>query len=115
MSRTLIKESGTSAIACADSWGPFSAKYKLKYIAVKLDAAATTSEALTVTINSATGAAYDTIIVSDDLSIGSKTSFLYRWDSGFDICKGDVLDLAYTNTDTNTVLWVAYIDPQPAD
>ena len=115
MSRTLIKESGTSAVACADSWGAYSAKYKLKYITVKLDAAATTSEPLTVTINSATGAAYDTVIVSDDLSVGSGTSFLYRWDGGFDIFAGDVLDLAYANTDTNTVSWVAYIDPDPRD
>ena len=117
MSRTLEKVSGTSAIACADSIGPYESKYKLKHITVKWNTAPTTSQSLTLTLNSATGAAYDCVIYSVDPSVGSLTSLWINFEdqNGLDIAAGDAIDLAYLNTDTNTVSWVACLDGGPTD
>lgn len=71
-------------------------------VTLNLDAAPTTSENFTITLNSVAGAAYDTLLYSLDLSTGSTTDVLWMPDQPFWIQPGDAIDVAYANTDANT-------------
>jgi len=70
-------------------------------VEVHFSAAPTTSEDLTLTLDSVSGAAYDTVLRSVDPSASSATDVL--WEGPFYLANGDALDVAYTNTDTRTV------------
>ena len=90
----------TGAVAISGTTGALTRPARLSAILVLLDAAPTTSESLTVTLDSADGAAYDTVIYSKDL-VGITS--LAVTDINLPLAAGDELDVAYTNTDTNTV------------
>lgn len=74
----------------------------IQSVALHLDAAPTTSEDLTITLNSALGAAYDTLLYSLDLSVSSVTDLFWQPATDLVLQPGDSLDIAYTNTDTGT-------------
>lgn len=97
----LIKVTATGAAAIAAS-ATAKRVCRLGSIAVKFSAAPTTSEDLTVTLNSMTGAAYDTVLLTVDPSTDSTTSIVYIPDAPLLLEPGDAVDVAYTNTDTVT-------------
>lgn len=105
-------DTGTAAVSFsvpADSFG-----MSVKMVYIKFDVLPTTSENLTVNLNSAAGAAYDTLLLDVDLSTydaAADGSLSLIWDGpGADnldnkdiiLYPGDSLDFAYTNTDGNT-------------
>ena len=98
----IIMEEATGSAAIAMSVAPgFSAE--LIDIRIKLSAVPTTSEDLTVTINSESGAAYDTEIYRKDLSTLSVGSIIIQaGEDEFVIEDGGSWDIACTNTDTKT-------------
>jgi len=90
---------GAAAIAMAATPGY---RFKLKAIYLHLSAAPTTSESLTVTLDSGLAAAYDTVIYKRDLTVGSLTDLYVEFGDNFIFNSDDHLDVAWTNTDTKT-------------
>ncbi len=86
--------------AIAETTGAVTRPLKFSDLTLKLDAAPTTSENFTVTLDSANGPEYDTLLFSLDLSTSSVTDLVLD-ESDFDVTlmSGDALDIAYTNTD----------------
>jgi hypothetical protein len=107
---TFDKTVATGSAAIAASTGAFSQPFELDHISLHLDAAPTTSENLTVTLNAFDGAAYDTLLYTLDLSTDSTTDLvLLAGDTDGSTAllprlyaKGDSIDVAYTNTDAGT-------------
>ena len=98
-----LKTSATGSGAIATSvLVPAGKVYRVTAVTLHLDAAPTTSEAFTITINAQAGAAYDTLAYSIDLSAGSVTDVLWQPDEFLYLIAGDALDVAYTNTDADT-------------
>ena len=95
-----VKASGTSALALTSPAGN-GQNCIVREIRVTWDAAATTSEDLTITLDSASGAAYDCVLYSVDPSVTSATAIVYA--EPIHCLAGDGVDVAYTNTDGNTV------------
>lgn len=71
-------------------------------VTVKMSAAPTTSENLTITLNSVATGTYDTVLYSVDLAAGSTTSATWMPDQPLWLQPGDSIDVAYTNTDVGT-------------
>lgn len=110
MSRALkpkIASAATGAVALSYT---FQGVGDLERIIVTLDAAATTSEALTVTLDAASGAGYDAAIRSHDPSVSSGTVF--EWVNLGRFVVGDTITIAYTNTDAAAWSAQMYIDIQ---
>ena len=95
----IITKEATGAAAIAMAIAPgFSAE--LIDIRIKMATVPTTSQALTVTINSESGAMYDTEIYRKDLSALSDGSvIIIAGEDEFVIEDGGSWDIAYTNTD----------------
>jgi hypothetical protein len=89
----------TGAVAMASSL-TVTDNYLLTSVKLTLSAAGGAAENFTVTVNSATLAAYDTIIFSQDMNV--VTDLLWVPDQPVPVLNGDVLDFAYTNTNTRT-------------
>lgn len=94
-----VDATGAAAISAATA---ASAEFKLIMVTCHLSAAPTTSENFTVTLNSAAGAAYDTVLYSTDPSLSSATDLVFLPDSELKVKTGDEINVAYTNTDTRT-------------
>lgn len=75
-------------------------------ITLKFDAAPTTSENITVTLDSAQGAAYDTVLRTED-PVGV-TSVSFEDIKG--LANGDKIVVAYANTDTNSITGTATVE-----
>ncbi len=75
---------------------------RITNVTLNLDAAPTTSENFTITFNSATGAAYDTLLYSVDLASGSTTDVVWMPDQPLWLQAGDAIGVAYANSDGNT-------------
>lgn len=86
---------------------PAGGTFDVNSVTVKLSAAPTTSEYLTVTLDSAIGADYDVVLYKVDPSATSATSIIWQPNAPLYLRPGDVVALAYTNTDTRT--WGATI------
>ncbi len=97
----LVVEGATGTAAIATSAVAQRAAQILS-VTLNLSLAPTTSEDFTVTLNSAEGAAYDTLLYSLDLSTGSTTDLIWQPDQEMWLQPGDSLDVAFTNTDTRT-------------
>jgi hypothetical protein len=69
-------------------------------VKLHLDIAGGTSENFTVTINSESGAAYDTLLFSQDME--TVTDILWIPEQPIPILNYDVLDFAYANTNNRT-------------
>ena len=97
-------ETGTGAISM--SLGGKGRGYHVREVLIHFSAAPTTSENITITLNSALGAAYDTVLLDYDPSADSATDI--KWTGlGSDahgqlVAEADSCDIAYTNTDGNT-------------
>jgi len=76
--------------------------YRLISLSVVFSAAPTTSEDLTVTLNSHHGAVYDVLLYSVDPSVGAITDIFWQPDEEIDLVGNDAIDVAYTNTDVRT-------------
>lgn len=88
--------------AISDTMDVVTSARRLIGMTVHVDAAPTTSESFTVTLNSVLGADYDTVIYSLDLATDSTTDVLYT-DFNLPLYPGDAITTAYTNTDANTI------------
>lgn len=80
--------------------GPLTGPQTLSAILIKVDTAPTTSESLTVTLDSVDGSAYDVLLYSKDLS---GLTGVANTDINLPLFDGDALKVAYTNTDQRTV------------
>ena len=100
---TAVKVNGTGAAAIATSMTvPEGATYRLKSVSLKMSAAPTTSQDLTITLNANAGAAYDAVLYRFDLSVEAVTSLVWFPDEDLDLEAGDAIDVCYTNTDVRT-------------
>ena len=104
----------TSATAVAASCA-ITDEIKITQIDIHFNTAPTTSEALTMKLNSNAGATYDTLLYSVDPSVLSITD-IHMSEGGNDsplpvsLVIGDSLDIAYPNTDTKTVTVSVYYE-----
>jgi hypothetical protein len=90
--------------------GEHTSQSVLKALLIHWSAAPTTSESIVVTIESALGSAYNTIVYSLDPSIDGTLDVLVT-DINLPVYPGDEFRVAYTNTDANTVgIQVFYSD-----
>lgn len=96
-----VNTTGAAAIA-ATLTVPASATYQLISVTMHADAAATTSENFTITLNANAGAAYDTLLYSLDLSAASTVDLVWYPDEPLYLEGGDAIDVAFANTDTDT-------------
>lgn len=101
VTRTITQSNATGAAAIALAVNP-AAAFKLVSMSLHLSAAPTTSQSLTVTLDSGKGAAYDTVLYSRDLSVGSVTDLYVEFGDNYVYASDDHIDVAYTNTDTRT-------------
>ena len=101
MSTTILKFNGTGT-AALNLTGPVppGQHYRLVSVSLGLSAAPTTSESLTVTLDSHAGAAYDTLLYTIDLSAAAVTDLVWMPYEEMFLEGGDAIDIAYANTDT---------------
>jgi hypothetical protein len=88
--------------AMADSIAP-GVPFQLLGFELAINTAPTTSEDFTVTKNAGVDAAYDTLIYSNNLSVGSVADIVYYFDTPIKCHnKDDAVDFAFANTDDRT-------------
>jgi hypothetical protein len=75
---------------------------KVAWVGLKFNAAPTTSEALTITLDAKDGATYDVVLYTVDPSASAMTALSWTPDQDVWLAPGDALAVAYTNTDTKT-------------
>ncbi len=71
-------------------------------VTLNLDAAPTTSESFTITLNALVGSEYDTLLYTLNLSTDSTTDIVWMPDQPLWLQPGDAIDVAFANTDGNT-------------
>lgn len=91
----------TGAAAIAKTLAP-GLKFRLLRVELHLSAAPTTSEDFTITLDAGDGSAYDVVLYTRDLSVGSVTDLVVPFGDGYEFEADDEIDVAYTNTDTKT-------------
>jgi hypothetical protein len=96
--KVIYSSTATGAGAMAESFSVLQPSV-LKQVAVKVSA--TPADILTVTINSVTGAAYDVIVKTQDMS-SIADSFVWVPDPGIMLRKDDSVDLAWDNSTSKT-------------
>jgi len=103
MAASVYKFNGTGGgVVWLTATVPTGRHYQLVSVSIALDAAPTTSENFTITLNANAGAEYDVLLYSLDLSVGSTTDLMWSPESDIILGGGDSIDVAYTNTDTGT-------------
>ncbi len=112
MSRQVESPGGTSSVALAASIGPAGGSWELISVTVNFDTQPTTSELLTLTLNSNLGADYDTLLRSTNPSTAT-VGLEFEWVLNERFASGDKVDLAFTNTDTRDIFWSARYDSSP--
>jgi len=98
----LVKNVATGSGAISASTPAKTADWALESITIHLSAVPTTSENLTITLDATDGAEYDTVLMSIDLSAYSQQDVSYQPDATLNLVAGDVVTVAYTNTDAAT-------------
>jgi hypothetical protein len=81
---------------------PLGETYRLVSVTLNLNAAPTTSENFTITLDAVTGPEYDTLLYSLDLAAGATTDLLWQPDGDFFVQGGDQIDVAWTNSNGRT-------------
>jgi len=81
---------------------PSGQHYQLVSVAVNLSAAPTTSENLTITLDSADGAEFDTTLYSVNPSTAGTTDVFWWPDQLTYLHPGDAIDVQFANTDKRT-------------
>ncbi len=105
---TNLRVSATGAAALSLSYTvPAGATFDLNSVTVKFSAAPVSAEYLTITLDSAIGAAYDAVLYKVDPSATSATSLVWQPAAPLYLSGGDVVVVAYANTDTR--IWGATI------
>jgi len=94
-------EAGTGSIAVSLAV-PNNNTYRLHSASCKFDAAPTTSENFTITLDANAGPAYDILLYTVDPAAAAATSLLWQPDQPLLLEAGDQIDIAYTNTDGRT-------------
>jgi len=77
--------------------------WKLHGFRLHLSSAPSTSESFTVTRDALDGATYDVLLYTRDLSVGSVTDIVYKFDPPEMLSGGDKIVYVYTNTDERTI------------
>ncbi|MFA4917122.1 MAG: hypothetical protein WC560_10690 [Syntrophales bacterium] len=90
--RLLSVDTGAAAITIAPK-----TLYRLLSMDVHTSAVLDTGEALTLTKDAGAGTFFDTLILTDDLFIGSRTSEHYAFGDGYEFSAEDEIDLAQAN------------------
>jgi hypothetical protein len=80
--------------------GALTGQQSLSAILIQVDTAPTTSESLTVTLDSADGSYHDVVLYSKDLVA---TTSVANTDISLPLFPGDGLKVAYTNTDQRNI------------
>ena len=96
--KVIYSSTATGAAAMAESFA-IKQPSVLRQVAVKVSE--TPADSLTVTINSVTGAAYDVIVKTQDMS-AITDSFVWVPDPGIYLRTGDSVDIAWDNSTTKT-------------
>lgn len=91
-------EATTSAVSWTIAEGD---EFDITVVALKFDAAPTTSENVILTLDSSLGSAYDTVLRVVDPSVTSSTDIVIEDLPLF--ASGDKLLVEYTNTDGNSI------------
>ena len=91
----------TGAAAIAKAVNP-AAKFRLLAITLHLSAAPTTSQNFVATLDAGDGTAYDTVLITRDLTVGSVTDQVWVFGKGYEFESDDHIDITWTNTDTKT-------------
>lgn len=95
----VIREQVTGSSDISKSVNP-GAPFDLCEVRLSLSAAGGANN-LTITVNDGTGAAYDTILLTQDMT--TATDVVYHPDGGPHPCfQGDTIDVAWTNTNNRT-------------
>jgi len=104
MSTTVFKldSTGPALMNLAGLTVPAGQTYRLVSVSLHFSATPTTSENFTVTLNAASGPAYDVLLYSVDPGGGALQDIVWMPDEELFLEGGDVLDIAYTNTDNRT-------------
>ena len=92
----------TGATAIAEALAP-GVEFRLLRVEAKWSAAPSDSEDFTVTLDAGDGTTYDVLLDSVDPSSGSQTSLVFVYGIGYEFESDDAIDIAYTNTGTDTV------------
>ena len=71
--------------------------YRLLSLAVHVDAVPDTTEVFTLTVDATRSALCDTLILSEDLFIGSRTSLFVPFGIGYEFTSDDEIDIAQAN------------------
>lgn len=91
-------------VAINDTSGAMTGNCYLDAVLVHVNAAPTTSEYLTVTLDSVAGESYDTVLYKIDLSAASTTDIVITpSDLGVPVLTGDALKTTYANTDKRRI------------
>ena len=103
----LIKTHVQVSTSVALAWTFFEADdFDVKRISLVFGVAPTTNENITVTLDSAQGAAYDVVLRTVDPA--GKTSVVFEDIDGLNA--GDKILVAYTNTDTRAIVGTATVE-----
>ena len=103
MGASVYKVNATGAVAIASTMTvPAGHTYRLVSITLHLDAAPTTSELFTVTLDAQAGAAYDTLLYSVDPAAHALVDLVWIPDEELFFEGGDAIVVAYANTDLAT-------------
>jgi len=78
------------------------APFRLIRVELHYDTAQDKSHDFTVTLNAGDGSAYDVLLYTRDLSVGSVTDLVVPFGEGYEFEKDDEIDVAHTNEDTDT-------------
>lgn len=90
---------------------PNATEFEVEQFEVTWSTAPTTSQNITVTLQSSRGAVHNGVKYSIDPSVYSLTSLTKIWDTPLKLIKGDELVVAYTNIDVNTVSGMLKVRP----
>ena len=90
---------------------PNAVEFEVEQFEVTWSTAPTTSQSITVTLQSSRGAAFNTLPISIDPSLASLTSYVKIWEKPYKLLRGDELVVAYTNTDLRTVSGMLKVRP----
>lgn len=94
-----INHTGAALMAFAGTVPP-GQHYRLVSVSCRFNAAPTTSEDFTVTLDANAGAAYDVLLYSVDPSAAATSHIVWFPDEELILEGGDAVDVAFANTDS---------------
>lgn len=95
--REYVTATGSGALAESTTYAQ---AFELEEVRIHVGVAAASAENLTVTIDAAAGAAYDTLIKT--VAMAGVTDYVWIPDKKSLLKAGDQIDIAWTNTDART-------------